>query len=173
MVRCHHNFDDLFVLFYFRILHRLAPSGSRRWCRRIFVWSLDNEFQHHRGRDLPPRDQVHHVPGESFTSGSWFPVLINIFYFRFQLCESCSYWKLKDICLYKKVAYLFDHPGTVFYAIFMSFWGEFTSASGFERKLALSSLHKMGATRLNEWRVTTRRGPCKHIDLLSCWPVDR
>ena len=38
------------------------------------------------------------------------------------LCEECSYWKLSDICLYKKVAYLFDHPGTVFYAIFMSFW---------------------------------------------------
>ncbi|XP_059085679.1 anoctamin-7-like isoform X3 [Tigriopus californicus] len=38
------------------------------------------------------------------------------------LCEECDYWKLSDICLYKKIAYLFDHPGTVFYAIFMSFW---------------------------------------------------
>ena len=28
------------------------------------------------------------------------------------------------ICAYTKVAYLFDHPGTVFYAVFMSFWGE-------------------------------------------------
>ena len=40
------------------------------------------------------------------------------------LCEECDYWRLNDICLYKKIAYLFDHPGTVFYAIFMSFWGE-------------------------------------------------
>jgi len=38
------------------------------------------------------------------------------------LCEECDYWKLIDICLYKRIAYLFDHPGTVFYAIFMSFW---------------------------------------------------
>ena len=29
-----------------------------------------------------------------------------------------------QICAYTKVAYLFDHPGTVFYAVFMSFWGE-------------------------------------------------
>ena len=40
------------------------------------------------------------------------------------LCEDCDYWDLKDICLYKRLAYLFDHPGTVFYAIFMSFWGK-------------------------------------------------
>ena len=40
------------------------------------------------------------------------------------LCEECDYWKLIDICLYKRIAYLFDHPGTVFYAIFMSFWGK-------------------------------------------------
>ena len=39
------------------------------------------------------------------------------------LCNDCDYWELEDICLYKKVSYLFDHPGTVFYAIFMSFWG--------------------------------------------------
>merc|ERR1719219_1908225 len=38
------------------------------------------------------------------------------------LCEDCDYWELKDICFYKRIAYLFDHPGTVFYAIFMSFW---------------------------------------------------
>ena len=40
------------------------------------------------------------------------------------LCEDCNYWELKDICFYKRIAYLFDHPGTVFYAIFMSFWGK-------------------------------------------------
>ena len=40
------------------------------------------------------------------------------------LCNDCDYWQLDDICLYKKIAYLFDHPGTVFYAIFMSFWGK-------------------------------------------------
>ncbi|XP_076365201.1 anoctamin-7-like isoform X1 [Tachypleus tridentatus] len=34
----------------------------------------------------------------------------------------CAYWYLSDICLYSKLTYLFDHPGTVFYAIFVSFW---------------------------------------------------
>ena len=45
-------------------------------------------------------------------------------YLMCPLCETCDYWKLKDICAYKRIAYLFDHPGTVFYAIFMSFWGK-------------------------------------------------
>ncbi|XP_077998551.1 anoctamin-7-like isoform X2 [Glandiceps talaboti] len=41
------------------------------------------------------------------------------------LCDEkigCAYWNLSDTCLQATVAYLFDHPGTVFYAIFMSFW---------------------------------------------------
>ena len=46
------------------------------------------------------------------------------------LCNDCDYWQLDDICLYKKIAYLFDHPGTVFYAIFMSFWGKILLWSG-------------------------------------------
>ena len=47
------------------------------------------------------------------------------------LCEDCDYWDLKDICLYKRLAYLFDHPGTVFYAIFMSFWDKIHYANDF------------------------------------------
>ncbi|KAL1139842.1 hypothetical protein AAG570_006819 [Ranatra chinensis] len=41
------------------------------------------------------------------------------------LCDEkigCTYWYLSDICSYSKLAYLFDHPGTVFYAVFVSFW---------------------------------------------------
>ncbi|CAH1405158.1 unnamed protein product [Nezara viridula] len=41
------------------------------------------------------------------------------------LCDEnigCNYWYLDDICGYAKLAYLFDHPGTVFYAVFVSFW---------------------------------------------------
>ncbi|XP_059142100.1 anoctamin-7-like isoform X2 [Physella acuta] len=34
----------------------------------------------------------------------------------------CEYWYLSDVCLFVKIAYLFDHPGTVFYAVFVSFW---------------------------------------------------
>ena len=46
------------------------------------------------------------------------------------LCDEdigCMYWYLSDVCLYTKIAYLFDHPGTVFYAIFVSFWGTYRS----------------------------------------------
>ncbi|XP_048241340.1 anoctamin-7-like isoform X3 [Haliotis rufescens] len=41
------------------------------------------------------------------------------------LCDEdigCEYWYLSDVCLFVKIAYLFDHPGTVFYAVFVSFW---------------------------------------------------
>ena len=39
------------------------------------------------------------------------------------LCEDCPTWTLGKHCQYFKLAYLFDNPGTVFYAILMSFWG--------------------------------------------------
>lgn len=34
----------------------------------------------------------------------------------------CSYWYLSDVCFYSKITYMFDHPGTVFFSIFMAFW---------------------------------------------------
>lgn len=43
------------------------------------------------------------------------------------LCDEkigCAYWYLSDVCTYVKIAYLFDHPATVAYAVFVSFWGE-------------------------------------------------
>lgn len=42
------------------------------------------------------------------------------------LCDkACTYQKLKDSCLFSRLTYLFDNPATVFFAIFMSFWGEY------------------------------------------------
>ncbi|CAF1280566.1 unnamed protein product [Adineta steineri] len=38
------------------------------------------------------------------------------------LCDVCPYWKLSDTCSSASLGVFFDHPGTVFYAIFMSFW---------------------------------------------------
>uniref|UniRef100_A0A1I8HU17 Anoctamin n=1 Tax=Macrostomum lignano TaxID=282301 RepID=A0A1I8HU17_9PLAT len=41
------------------------------------------------------------------------------------LCDEaigCQYWYLSDTCVYAKIAYLFDHPGTVLYAVFVSLW---------------------------------------------------
>ncbi|XP_071455005.1 anoctamin-7-like [Hetaerina americana] len=47
---------------------------------------------------------------------------------KFRMCPlcdeeiGCRTWDLSDVCGYAQVAYLFDHPGTVFYAVFVSFW---------------------------------------------------
>lgn len=39
------------------------------------------------------------------------------------LCDKeCSYWTLTQSCDYARITHLFDHEGTVFFAIFMSFW---------------------------------------------------
>ena len=56
------------------------------------------------------------------------------------LCSECDYWNLSNICLYKKISYLFDHGGTVFYAIFMSFWAV-TFLEYWKRKCASLSHH--------------------------------
>lgn len=42
------------------------------------------------------------------------------------LCDkACEFQKLHESCLFSKITYLFDNPATVFFAIFMSLWGEF------------------------------------------------
>ncbi|XP_036388323.1 anoctamin-7 isoform X2 [Megalops cyprinoides] len=43
-------------------------------------------------------------------------------YLMCPLCETCSNWNISDICPMAKMGYLFDHPGTVFFSVFMSFW---------------------------------------------------
>ncbi|KAF9409293.1 hypothetical protein HW555_011328, partial [Spodoptera exigua] len=44
-----------------------------------------------------------------------------------KMCPQCDYfcdfWDLKATCLQSRITYLFDNPTTVFFAIFMSFWG--------------------------------------------------
>ncbi|XP_016321973.1 anoctamin-7-like [Sinocyclocheilus anshuiensis] len=44
------------------------------------------------------------------------------FYLMCPLCETCKPWNISDICPMAKVGYLFDHPGTVFFSVFMSLW---------------------------------------------------
>ncbi|KAJ8257710.1 hypothetical protein GJAV_G00188860 [Gymnothorax javanicus] len=43
-------------------------------------------------------------------------------YLMCPLCNTCSVWNISDICPMAKLGYLFDHPGTVFFSVFMSFW---------------------------------------------------
>lgn len=41
------------------------------------------------------------------------------------LCDTaCKYQRLHESCLFSRITYLFDNPATVFFAIFMSFWGK-------------------------------------------------
>ncbi|KAJ6669275.1 hypothetical protein lerEdw1_008084 [Lerista edwardsae] len=38
------------------------------------------------------------------------------------LCKVCPYWNISSICSMVQAGRLFDHPGTVFFSIFMSLW---------------------------------------------------
>ena len=37
---------------------------------------------------------------------------------------NCKYWKLKETCRHSQILSLFDNGSTVFFAVFMSIWGE-------------------------------------------------
>ncbi|TNN63279.1 Anoctamin-1 [Liparis tanakae] len=40
------------------------------------------------------------------------------------LCDGvCDYWRLSTVCSLARASYLFDNGATVFFAIFMSLWG--------------------------------------------------
>ncbi|KAG5895568.1 hypothetical protein JTB14_002332 [Gonioctena quinquepunctata] len=40
------------------------------------------------------------------------------------LCDKyCDYWNLQLSCTYSKVQHVIDNPATIFFAVFMSFWG--------------------------------------------------
>lgn len=41
------------------------------------------------------------------------------------LCDfQCPYWKLSAACSHARASRIFDNNATVFFAIFMSFWGK-------------------------------------------------
>lgn len=64
------------------------------------------------------------------------------------LCDQlCDYWPLSQTCMHVKVTYLFDNPATVFFAVFMSFWGVYKKIEliKFRIKMAnFSHLHCSG-----------------------------
>lgn len=42
------------------------------------------------------------------------------------MCDkACRYQRLVDSCKFARLTYLFDNPATVFFAIFMSLWGNY------------------------------------------------
>uniref|UniRef100_A0A3Q2PEP6 Anoctamin n=1 Tax=Fundulus heteroclitus TaxID=8078 RepID=A0A3Q2PEP6_FUNHE len=56
------------------------------------------------------------------------------------LCKTCEAWNMSDICTMAKLGYLFDHPGTVFFSVFMSFWAV-TFLEFWKRKMATLAHH--------------------------------
>ncbi len=82
----------------------------------------------------------------------------------------CDYWELKETCLHSKIMYLFDNESTVFFAIFMSFWGKFKSTPKRLEAVFLvvcdPSMNELWVTRgrifsrvwpLDEWAVSDQR----------------
>ncbi|XP_072223860.1 anoctamin-7 isoform X1 [Leuresthes tenuis] len=61
-------------------------------------------------------------------------------YLMCPLCKTCEAWNMSDICTMAKLGYLFDHPGTVFFSVFMSFWAV-TFLEYWKRKMATLAHH--------------------------------
>ncbi|KAF7645422.1 hypothetical protein LDENG_00204830 [Lucifuga dentata] len=61
-------------------------------------------------------------------------------YLMCPLCNTCRPWNVSEICPMAKVGYLFDHPGTVFFSVFMSFWAV-TFLEYWKRKMATLAHH--------------------------------
>ncbi|XP_061591032.1 anoctamin-7 [Cololabis saira] len=61
-------------------------------------------------------------------------------YLMCPLCKTCTAWNMSDICTMAKLGYLFDHPGTVFFSVFMSFWAV-TFLEYWKRKMATLAHH--------------------------------
>jgi hypothetical protein len=39
------------------------------------------------------------------------------------ICDNCSFNKLSDQCTTYRINSIFDNPGTIFFSVFMSIWG--------------------------------------------------
>ncbi|KAM9855199.1 anoctamin-7 [Aulostomus maculatus] len=61
-------------------------------------------------------------------------------YLMCPLCNTCKAWNMSDICTMVKLGYLFDHPGTVLFSVFMSFWAV-TFLEYWKRKMATLAHH--------------------------------
>ncbi len=76
------------------------------------------------------------------------------------LCEEsqgCHQWDLSDVCTYSKISYLFDHPGTVGFAIFVSFWGKTISFSWHSWLCTELNSFPLAVTFLEYWKRYSAR----------------
>uniref|UniRef100_A0A3P8USS8 Anoctamin n=1 Tax=Cynoglossus semilaevis TaxID=244447 RepID=A0A3P8USS8_CYNSE len=61
-------------------------------------------------------------------------------YLMCPLCNTCKAWNMSEICTMAKLGYLFDHPGTVLFSVFMSFWAV-TFLEYWKRKMSTLAHH--------------------------------
>ncbi|XP_072305572.1 anoctamin-7 [Eucyclogobius newberryi] len=61
-------------------------------------------------------------------------------YLMCPLCNTCKAWNMSEICPMAKLGYLFDHPGTVLFSVFMSLWAV-TFLEYWKRKMATLAHH--------------------------------
>ncbi|XP_022608916.1 anoctamin-7-like [Seriola dumerili] len=61
-------------------------------------------------------------------------------YLMCPLCNTCKAWNMSEICTMAQLGYLFDHPGTVLFSVFMSFWAV-TFLEYWKRKMATLAHH--------------------------------
>uniref|UniRef100_A0A665X608 Anoctamin n=1 Tax=Echeneis naucrates TaxID=173247 RepID=A0A665X608_ECHNA len=64
----------------------------------------------------------------------------NASYLMCPLCNTCKAWNMSEICTMAKLGYLFDHPGTVLFSVFMSFWAV-TFLEYWKRKMVTLAHH--------------------------------
>ncbi|XP_054152874.1 anoctamin-7-like [Oppia nitens] len=62
--------------------------------------------------------------------------------------QGCQYWSLSETCLYSRLSVMFDHSGTVLYAVFISFWS--VAFLEYWKRKSVSLAHHWGSIDCNE-----------------------
>ncbi|CAL4107831.1 unnamed protein product [Meganyctiphanes norvegica] len=60
------------------------------------------------------------------------------------LCDTCDVWPLNETCVHSKISYVIDNPATLFFALFMAFWGALFQEMW--KRYSASLIHHWGLT---------------------------
>lgn len=134
---CHCNFKLFFKFNFCRTVLRLVGFLYAYVDPRVYSWPYMRHIFSCYGIFQQTK-----VNNEMFILNCLI-IYIWLFYYNFDVCFSedicnyasnikmcplcdyfCEYWDLRDTCLQSRITYLFDNSTTVFFAIFMSFWGK-------------------------------------------------
>ena len=100
-------------------LHGPPPAPDRHFCLYLLLLPTSHSLLHSYYFFSSSFSSLPSCSQEACDEGNSFRMC--------PMCDEsigCNYWHLSEVCMYIRMAYLFDHPGTVFYAIFIAFWGE-------------------------------------------------